>query len=72
MRNNADRSAPDTHHNMWIDNKGFFNSGTSGQWKGVLSEESLANFDRVLGERVEPDLGRWLLDGKAAGDPKAL
>lgn len=66
MKRNADRVAPDTNFKMWKDNSQFFHKGTSGQWRGVLSPESLDLFDRVLAERYPPDFIAWLLGGAAA------
>lgn len=73
MKANADRTAPDTNHALWLSNSQFFNKGTSAQWAGVLSEESLALYQEVTRARYDPAMLAWLEDGAAAaGDPKAL
>ena len=62
MKKNADRTAPDTDLKMWKDNSRFFNMGTSGQWRGVLSGESLALLEEVKA-RYPADYIGWLFDG---------
>ncbi len=62
MKKNADRIAPDTNFKMWKDNSRFFNKGTSGQWQGVLSAESLALLDEVTA-KYPADYIRWLFNG---------
>jgi hypothetical protein len=64
MKKNADRTAPDTDMKMWKDNSRFFNKGSSGQWQGVLSEESLALLDEVKA-RDPADYIDWMF-GEAA------
>lgn len=60
MKANADRTAPDTNFNMWKDNAAFFRSGTSGQWRDVLDERSLALLQEVLAAYPE-EYARWLM-----------
>jgi hypothetical protein len=62
MKKNADRTAPDTNFKMWKDNARFFNKGTSGQWRGVLSAESLALLDQVTA-KYPADYIDWLFNG---------
>ncbi len=62
MKKNADRTAPDTNFRMWKDNARFFNKGTSGQWQGVLSAESLALLDEVTA-KYPADYIEWLFSG---------
>jgi hypothetical protein len=66
MKKNADRMAPDTNFKMWTDNSRFFNKGTSGQWQGVLSSESLALLDQVTA-KYPHDYIDWLFAGSAGG-----
>ncbi len=66
MKKNADRMAPDTDMKMWKDNARFFNKGTSGQWQGVLNEDSLALLDQVAA-KYPADYIDWLFNG-AGGD----
>ena len=62
MKKNADRTAPDTNFKMWTDNSRFFNKGTSGQWQGVLSAESLTLLDTVTAT-YPADYIEWLFGG---------
>jgi hypothetical protein len=62
MKKNADRTAPDTDLKMWKSNTRFFNKGTSGQWQGTLSAESLALLEEVKA-RFPADYIDWLFDG---------
>ena len=62
LKKNADRTAPDTNFKMWKDNSQFFNKGTSGQWQGVLSAESLALLDEVTETYPAAYVG-WLFNG---------
>jgi aryl sulfotransferase len=63
MKKNADRMAPDTNFKMWKDNTRFFNKGTSGQWEGVLSADSLALLDEVKG-KYPAEYVEWLFRGQ--------
>jgi hypothetical protein len=62
MKKGAERLAPDTNFRMWKDNSRFFNKGGSGQWRGVLSAESLALMDQVKA-RYPSDFIDWLFGG---------
>ena len=62
MKKNADRTAPDTNFKIWKDNAQFFNKGTSGQWQGLLSAESLALLNTVTA-KYPPDYIDWLFHG---------
>lgn len=61
MKKNADTLAPDTNYKMWKDNARFFNTGRSGQWRELLTPDSLALFDRVT-KRYPADFIDWLVD----------
>jgi len=62
MKKNADRTAPDTNFKMWKSNSQFFNKGTTGQWQGVLSSESLALLDQLT-DKYPADYIDWLFNG---------
>ena len=50
----------------------FFNKGTSGRWRGVLSEADLALYDAKVREKFSPSLAAWVEGGRAVtGDPRA-
>jgi aryl sulfotransferase len=42
----------------------FFNKGTNGRWKDVLSAAEIALADQVAGQRLDPDCARWLRTGE--------
>jgi aryl sulfotransferase len=63
MRGEADRLAPGADKAAWLDNARFFNKGTSGQWRDVLTDRDLALYRRVMDDRLPPDLVRWLEEG---------
>jgi len=42
----------------------FFNKGTNGRWKDVLSSEEIARCDAVAARHLTPDCARWLKTGK--------
>lgn len=71
MKSNADRTAPETNHGLWRDNRQFFNRGANAQWRGVLSEASLRLYRDIVSERYDAALMQWLEDGSlAAGEAK--
>lgn len=72
MKSRADELAPDVDHGMWRSNDAFFHKGTSGQWEGVLSDESLSLYQQK--KAAQPGmLGEWLERGsRAVGNPRDL
>lgn len=51
----------------------FLNKGTNGRWKGALTDEDLARFDRLALAKFTPSARAWIEGGRlAAGDPVAL
>ena len=63
MRRRADVVAPDTENHIWKDTTGFFHQGTSGQWGGVIDDESLAHYADRVRELAPADLIEWLHRG---------
>jgi aryl sulfotransferase len=73
MKSNADRTAPDTNHSMWLSNSRFFNRGENEQWRGALSDENLRLYQELSRQRYDHVLVDWLERGsRAVGDPKRL
>ncbi len=68
MKNNADTLAPQSTRNEWKDTSNFFYSGTSGQWQEVLGEEELALYQKVMSEKLAPDLAHWMENGRLASE----
>jgi aryl sulfotransferase len=46
---------------------GFFNKGTNGRWRDVLSPEEVALCDEVAGKNLTPDCAHWLKTGELSG-----
>ena len=63
MKERADMLAPEVDLQAWSENKRFFNKGTSGQWRDVLTERELALYGRAVEERLDPALAKWLENG---------
>ncbi len=63
VRQRADELAPGVDSGLWRDNRAFFHTGTSGQWKALLSPHDLTRFHKRLAELTSPDLIEWLYTG---------
>ena len=51
MRSRADELVPEVHvPGVWHDNQEFFHTGTSGQWRTLLSDTDLARYQQRLDE----------------------
>ena len=73
MKSNASKLAPETTVGLWKDDAKFFASGTSGQWEGALSAESLKRYEQARREKLSPSLTDWLERGSlACGTPETL
>lgn len=66
MRESADRLAPDVTESLWRDNRQFFRSGSSGQWRALFEpgdDERYAARLRALD--FAPELVAWAHRGSA-------
>ena len=63
MRRRADVVAPDTANRIWKRTTGFFHRGTSGQWRDVVDDETLAHYAARVRKLAPPDLADWLHRG---------
>ena len=63
MRNAAVSQAPSAPGASDFMNK-FFNKGTNGRWKDVLSAEEIARCDEVAAQNLTPDCAHWLKTGE--------
>ena len=73
MKAKATALAPEVNVSLWKDNSRFFNEGSTGQWQGVLSDESLAFYNEIRLKKLTPQLAEWLERGShACGEPKTL
>ena len=59
MRRNATMTVPGASPRQWHDPQGFFNKGTSGQWRTLLDDADLAPAARARQLAPEPLL-RWV------------
>jgi hypothetical protein len=67
MRRQAERFAPGASAGMWRDTTRFFNKGTSGQWREVISVDDDRRFHEVLAKRLPESVARWLIGGRSEG-----
>jgi aryl sulfotransferase len=67
MRSNADKTAPNSSESIWQDNKQFFKSGTSGQWRELFEEGDLARYEARVRQLSTPDLATWAHHGTLSG-----
>lgn len=69
MKANAHRFAPSAGQGFWQSDAGFFNSGGTAKWQGVLSEAHLAAYDGAMSARLSEADRQWLErgSGKAGG-----
>ena len=73
MKERAGRIAPLAELDGWKDDRRFFHKGQTGQWRGVLSPESLAVYEKVMGELSPPPMAAWIQGGRrVTGNPKTL
>jgi hypothetical protein len=63
VRERADELAPGVDSGIWRDNRAFFHSGTSAQWKALLGQDDLTRFQKRLAELASTDLIEWLYAG---------
>jgi aryl sulfotransferase len=71
MRDRADELAPAVDSELWRDNRAFFRSGTSGQWRDLLDGDDLDHYRRRVAELAPPDMAEWLHAGWLASTPSA-
>jgi aryl sulfotransferase len=66
MRSRATEVAPNTSEPIWRDATNFFHSGTSGQWREVLTDEDIRRYAALVAELAPPDLIEWVHRGPVA------
>ncbi len=64
MKADATTVAPNADQTFWRSTSDFFRSGTSGQWRDLLSDGDLARYDERLHELADEDLAHWLEHGR--------
>jgi len=63
MKSKPEQFIPGATSDAWHDPSRFLHKGTSGQWKDVLSPESLDAFETKLASLLPPDRALWLKQG---------
>ena len=71
MKKEGDALIPEMEIGFKGGSKTFFNKGTNGRWRDVLTTEELALYDQAARRTLEAACARWLELGDAAGNPKA-
>ncbi|WP_250007412.1 sulfotransferase domain-containing protein [Actinoplanes sp. M2I2] len=64
MRAGAADLAPDERLGLFSDPQAFFRSGTSGQWRGTLTEGDLGEYRRLIRSLASPDFIGWIERGR--------
>ena len=63
MKSKPEQFIPGANRDAWHDPSRFLHKGTSGQWKDVLSPETLDAFKTKLAALLPPDRAQWLKQG---------
>lgn len=63
MRANADKTAPGVTEAIWQDNKKFFRSGSSGQWRRVIDQGDLSRYHRRVRDLADSKFAAWAHHG---------
>lgn len=63
MKKNADILLPNSTKTYREGNNSFFNSGTSQQWKTMLNDSQLSDYERVANRELTQECKKWL-EGK--------
>jgi hypothetical protein len=63
MKSKATQFIPGATRGAWHDPSRFLHKGTNGQWKHVLSPETLEAFETKLAKLLPPDRAEWLKRG---------
>jgi hypothetical protein len=66
MRARSADLVPDERLGLLTDTRRFFHSGSSGQWRELLTSEDLDHYDRRVTSLVPADLVPWLHQGEQA------
>ena len=64
VKKNPDKVVSDQAKTIFKDGAhSFINKGTNGRWKGVLSDDELAQYETVKAQAVTADCAKWLETG---------
>ena len=64
---------PQTTHDFAEGARRFFNKGTNGRWRDVLTDGDLSLYAAKVREKLTPRLAVWFEGGRrASGDPREI
>jgi aryl sulfotransferase len=63
MKEHAEAVAPNADQTFWRNTGDFFHTGTSGQWRDLITADDLARYEKRIHELCDPDLAYWLHNG---------
>ncbi len=63
MKQNAARYAPSGGKGFFRSDSAFFHSGTTGQWRGKLTQDELSAYDAMMDAHLPPADRDWLENG---------
>jgi hypothetical protein len=63
MRMRADEIVPNSTLGLWYENAHFFNKGTIGQWRQLLSANDLRRYQARIMKLAPPEVVAWLHQG---------
>jgi aryl sulfotransferase len=63
MKENAALFGPSQGSDFWRDDRGFFDSASSGKWEGRLGPAELTAYDRAMEAALTPEARAWLEQG---------
>jgi aryl sulfotransferase len=70
MKRDAETLVPDAHLRFKGGAKTFFNKGTNGRWRRVLTNGDLEMYDATVARELSPDCHHWLEQGRLATAPE--
>jgi aryl sulfotransferase len=72
MQAEGDQLMPQTRAMFAEGSRRFFNKGTTGRWRGVLTDDDLALYEAKVASAFTPGLRAWAEGGRAGGAPRAM
>ena len=63
MKAAANIVAPNADQTFWRNTSDFFKTGTSGQWRDLISADDLAHYEQRLHELADDEFAHWLEHG---------
>jgi aryl sulfotransferase len=66
MRHTASQHSPSLNAVFQDGGNTFFNKGTNGRWRDLLSAADLQKYEEVVRANLTPDCARWVATGEMA------